>query len=286
MCNHTKSQQKRTYKNFLLLCTNYINTFLVKLIQNIVKIYWHIKLNEVKWGQTGTEDPIWSWSLPDIHFSINPNSPNHPEEKLALVHTCNLIIHMTGDGRFMVNILNNDDTFRRNHVITARKRSLRRLCFYRCVSVHGGVCYPSMHCRWYPSMPCSRSLMGGVVSQHALQVSRPTPKEEVEGDLAGGSPGPHPRGKLRGIWSRPTAKGDLVQAHTQGESWGGSGWGGGVCSRVCACSRGVETPRDGYCCGRYASYWNAFLFIFFKTVNKPLYFSLVSKWCHAICTQN
>ena len=21
----------------------------------------------------------------------------------------------------------------------------------------GGVCYPSMHCRWYPSMPCSRS---------------------------------------------------------------------------------------------------------------------------------
>ena len=22
----------------------------------------------------------------------------------------------------------------------------------------------------------------------------------------------------------------------------------------------VETPRDGHCCGRYASYWNAFLF--------------------------
>ena len=21
----------------------------------------------------------------------------------------------------------------------------------------------------------------------------------------------------------------------------------------------METPRDGYCCGRYASYWNAFL---------------------------
>ena len=68
---------------------------------------------------------------------------------------------------------------------------LRRLCFYRCVSVHRGVvsqhalqvvsqhalqqvsggcrgrgvggcgCYPSMHCRWYPSMPCNRS-PGGV----------------------------------------------------------------------------------------------------------------------------
>ena len=40
-------------------------------------------------------------------------------------------------------------------------------------------------------------------------------------------PGPQPRGKLRGIWSRPTPKGEvegnLVQAHTQGESWGESG---------------------------------------------------------------
>ena len=38
----------------------------------------------------------------------------------------------------------------------------------------------------------SHSVHGGVVSQHALQVSRPTPKGEVEGDLAmEGSPGPH-----------------------------------------------------------------------------------------------
>ena len=128
--------------------------------------------------------------------------------------------------------------------------------------------------------------------------------------LRGGSPCPHPMGKLRGIWSRPTAKGevegDLVEAHSQGEVegdlargcllWGvsapgvclrGSAGGevpalGGVCSRgllagVCSgggtCSGGcllqggllhggcVETlpSRDGYCCGRYASYWNAFL---------------------------
>ena len=63
----------------------------------------------------------------------------------------------------------------------------------------------------------------GVVSQHALQVSRPTLKGEVWGVLArGGSAGPQPRGKLMGIWSKPTAKGeiegDLVQAHTQGGS--------------------------------------------------------------------
>ena len=53
-------------------------------------------------------------------------------------------------------------------------------------------------------------------------------------------------GKFRGIWlggvSRPTPKGeverDLVQAHSQGGSWGGSGW-GGTCSRAGVC---VETP--------------------------------------------
>ena len=99
--------------------------------------------------------------------------------------------------------------------ITALKLSLQRLYFYRCLSVQGG----------------------GVVSQHALQQVRvgggipaclagfqAHTQGEVYGDLVGGggSPGPHPRGKLRGIWSRPTAKGevegDLVQANTQGGS--------------------------------------------------------------------
>ena len=139
-------------------------------------------------------------------------------------------------------------------IITARKRSLRRLCFFHLSVSH------SVHRRgWYPSMPCSRSQGGGgwypsmlcgflgphlgEVEDLARRVSRPTPKEEVEGDLArgvsrptsggisrltpgGGSPGPHPKGKLRGIWpgglqahtpgvSRPTPQGGL-QAHTQG----------------------------------------------------------------------
>ena len=49
---------------------------------------------------------------------------------------------------------------------------------------------------------------------------------------------------------------------------GGLLW-GGVCSRgglvpgEVVCSGGVpdgDPPKDGHCCGRYASYWNAFLF--------------------------
>ena len=52
-------------------------------------------------------------------------------------------------------------------------------------------------------------------------------------------------------------------------SWEGGGLlTGGACSgEFCcqggACSKGVcvETPRDGYCCGRYTSYWNACLLL-------------------------
>ena len=102
--------------------------------------------------------------------------------------------------------------------ITTRKQSLGQGNMFTGVymSKEGG-CYPSMHYRWYPSMHCSRSLGG-------LQA-------HTQGGSGGESgPGPQSRGKLRGIWSRPTAKGevegDLVQAHTQGGSWRGSaqGW--------------------------------------------------------------
>ena len=51
---------------------------------------------------------------------------------------------------------------------------------------------------------------GGVVSQHALQVSRPTPRGEVEGYGLGGSPGPHQGGSPGPHWvggfSRPTPR--------------------------------------------------------------------------------
>ena len=98
-------------------------------------------------------------------------------------------------------------------LITAHKRSLRKLCFYICLSVilFTGGWYPSMHGRflstggWYFSMHCR-------------------------------SPGPYPLGKLRGLaWgrgvSRPTPGGKLrglawggLQAHTQrgfqAHTWG------------------------------------------------------------------
>ena len=105
----------------------------------------------------------------------------------------------------------------RTRIIIARKRSLRMLCFYTCLSFcQQGGGYPSINCRWYPSMPCSRS----------WGVSRSTPKGEVEGDL--------------------------VQAQSQGRSWGRSVWGlaalgglpalGGTCCRGVPALRGVWRP--------------------------------------------
>ena len=77
-------------------------------------------------------------------------------------------------------------------------------------------------------MPCSRSPEGGGSIPACLVDFRPTPKGEVEGGLARGSPGPHPRGKLRGIRpggvSRPTPTGDQA---------------GGVPAPGGACSGGV-----------------------------------------------
>ena len=45
-------------------------------------------------------------------------------------------------------------------VITTRKRSLGQGNIFTpvCHSVHGGGGYPSIHCRWYPSMPCSKGV--------------------------------------------------------------------------------------------------------------------------------
>ena len=98
-----------------------------------------------------------------------------------------------------------------------------------------------------------------VVSQHALQVVSQHALQQVGG---GGS--------------RPTPEGDLVQAHSQGEIEGDLVWEGGACSQEAGgcLVLGVPGPGggaapgggalwsapDGYCCRRYASYWNAFLF--------------------------
>ena len=74
----------------------------------------------------------------------------------------------------------------------------------------GGGCIPVCIAGGSPACPAT-SLQGGCVSQHALQqVSRAGvyPSMPCSRSL-GGCLGPHPRGKLRGIRSRPTPKGEI-----------------------------------------------------------------------------
>ena len=93
-------------------------------------------------------------------------------------------------------------------------------------------------------MPCSRSPRGMGIPACFAGFQANTQGES----LWGSGPGPQPRGKLRGVESRPTVKGEV-----EGDQPGRGG----------ACSWGgvLETPQsDRYCCGRYTSYWNALLF--------------------------
>ena len=110
-------------------------------------------------------------------------------------------------------------------------------------SVHKGSGIPACIAGGIPA--CLAGLQGGIPAC-LTGLSRPTPKGEVKcqwGVWPGGSPGPHPGGKLRGLaWG---SIGPHLQAHTQG--------GRGV-------SRPDTPPADGYCCGQYTSDWNAFLF--------------------------
>ena len=69
-----------------------------------------------------------------------------------------------------------------------------------------------------------------------------------------------------GAWLGGSAPGGcLVQGVPGlGDAWSGGCLvsGGGVPGPGgCLVRGGVETPPDGYCCGRYASYWNAFFYI-------------------------
>ena len=57
---------------------------------------------------------------------------------------------------------------------------------------------------------------------------------------------------LGGAWSREVCFGGAW-------SWGVCSWGGAWLGECCL----METPRDGYCCGRYTSHWNAFLILSF-----------------------
>ena len=138
-------------------------------------------------------------------------------------------------------------------LITTRKRSLGQGNIYApvCHSVHGGGGLPQCMLECHPPLPRRPPCQGDTPAQE-----NPPAKETPP-------PGPHPRGKLWGIRSRPTPKGEIqgdqIQAHTQGGNSGGSDPGPHPRGKF----RGIRTspPLDDYCCGRYTSYWNAFLFI-------------------------
>ena len=68
-----------------------------------------------------------------------------------------------------------------------------------CLSTWGGI--PACIAGGIPA--CLAAGLQGVSSQHALQVSKPTPRGEVEGLARGWFLGPYPSRKLRGLGGSP-----------------------------------------------------------------------------------
>ena len=149
-----------------------------------------------------------------------------------------------------------------NSFITARNEVGARLYFHRRVwFCSRGVSAPRVSApggllRGVSGSVCSRGVCswgclvrgvsgpGGVWSGGCLVLGQNT----QGGNWGGLGPGPQPRGKLKGIRSRPTPKGetegDQIQAHTQGGNWGGSDPGphpGGKLRGI----RSRSTPKGG-----------------------------------------
>ena len=119
---------------------------------------------------------------------------------------------------------------------------LRRLCFYTCLSVHGGGC------TWAGIPPRQVPLWDQV---HPPGPGTP-PWDQVH----------HPQGRYT-----PRAGTPWDQVHPPGP---GTPPGTRYTPRTRYPPPGQvhppgpgTPPADGYCCGRYASYWNAFLFCHF-----------------------
>ena len=121
------------------------------------------------------------------------------------------------------------------------------------LSIHHCCLLGSAKCRTVAEMKCYENsiftVRNEVVKVMFLHVSVPA-------CFAGGIPAC----LAAGLWGR-SALGDACSG---GSAPGGMPAPRGVCSwGVCSggvCSRGCPPKADGYCCGRYESYWNAFLF--------------------------
>ena len=147
-------------------------------------------------------------------------------------------------------------------VITAHKRSLRRLCFHKHLSVHSGVMrgMEGVHGR-EACMAGGHALLGGMCGRGEC-IAGGCMVEEVcmagghvwQGDMCGRGAcmagGMHGRGN---VWQGACTAGACVAG---GHAWWGACMTGSV-HDMHAPSRYYEIWSVS---GRYASYWNAFLF--------------------------
>ena len=136
-----------------------------------------------------------------------------------------------------------------NAILLPSSSKLRRLCFYRCVSVHGGV--PNQVHTPRAGKPSGQ----GSSPWAGTPPGRYTPHQAGTQPLAGTPP---PR-------YTPPGPGTPHDRYPPGTRYITPLGPGTSPPRAGTPTDQVHPPppRYGHCCGRYASYWNAFLCILF-----------------------
>ena len=120
---------------------------------------------------------------------------------------------------------------------------LRRLCFYRRVSVHGGgdICLSACSdTRSKPPPPRADTPRADTPPEQTAPQSRNPPRANPPQSR-------HPQSRYPPQSRQPPQSRNPPQSRHSPRS------------RQPHRSR-HPSPRDSHCCGRYASYWNAFLF--------------------------
>ena len=121
-----------------------------------------------------------------------------------------------------------------SHLLLPSATKLRRLCFYRCLSVHRGrgVCLSA----WWDTHPPEQTPL----SRHPQEQTPPRSR--------------HPREQTPLDQTPPEQtppRADTPLGADTSQSW--------HFPELTPPPEADTPPRDGHCCGRYVSYWNAFL---------------------------
>ena len=142
-----------------------------------------------------------------------------------------------------------------------------QICCYRPQKSWGKVMFLHVSVILFTGGGCLGPGPGGSLGGSGWGVLGPDPKGEVGGSAGGWCQGPHIRGCRGPLWGATQAQAwGCIPACTDTNTPTPPPADGYCCRRYAFYWNAFPPPADGYCCRRYAFYWNAFLCEFINTL--------------------